>query len=194
GVPANHLARERDEAAGRVYNVGTGRGTTILRMAEELAQQLEVAVQPDVPGRFRAGDVRHCIADLTRIRGELGYEPRVALEAGLKELLEGVRTPRAGGRGGPGAGGALGTGARGVRAPKRRLDAPRLDRLVESFARLRLLVIGDAMLDEYLWGDVERVSPEAPVPVVHGRREPVALGGAGNVLRNAAPMGRAPRA
>src|SRR4029453_12005129 len=95
GVPANHLARERDEAAGRVYNVGTGRGTTILRMAEELAQQLEVAVQPDVPGRFRAGDVRHCIADLTRIRGELGYEPRVALEAGLKELLEWLRTQRA---------------------------------------------------------------------------------------------------
>jgi D-beta-D-heptose 7-phosphate kinase/D-beta-D-heptose 1-phosphate adenosyltransferase len=45
------------------------------------------------------------------------------------------------------------------------------------------------MLDEYLWGDVERVSPEAPVPVVHVQRESVALGGAGNVLRNAVAMG-----
>ena len=45
------------------------------------------------------------------------------------------------------------------------------------------------MLDEYLWGDVERVSPEAPVPVVHVQRESVALGGAGNVLRNAIAMG-----
>lgn len=72
---------------------------------------------------------------------------------------------------------------------KRRLDPRRLERLVESFARLRLLVVGDAMLDEYLWGDVERVSPEAPVPVVHVRRESVALGGAGNVLRNAVAMG-----
>jgi rfaE bifunctional protein kinase chain/domain len=71
----------------------------------------------------------------------------------------------------------------------RRLDARRLEKLVAGFDRLRLLVVGDAMLDEYLWGDVERVSPEAPVPVVHVQRESVALGGAGNVLRNAVAMG-----
>jgi D-beta-D-heptose 7-phosphate kinase/D-beta-D-heptose 1-phosphate adenosyltransferase len=70
-----------------------------------------------------------------------------------------------------------------------RLDPARLERLVASFERLRLLVVGDAMLDEYLWGDVERVSPEAPVPVVHVQRESVALGGAANVLRNAIAMG-----
>jgi D-beta-D-heptose 7-phosphate kinase/D-beta-D-heptose 1-phosphate adenosyltransferase len=45
------------------------------------------------------------------------------------------------------------------------------------------------MLDEYLWGDVERVSPEAPVPVVHVQRESLALGGAGNVVRNVVAMG-----
>ena len=45
------------------------------------------------------------------------------------------------------------------------------------------------MLDEYLWGDVERVSPEAPVPVVHVQRESVVLGGAGNVVRNAIALG-----
>ena len=56
----------------------------------------------------------------------------------------------------------------------RKLDARRLEKLVASFDRLRLLVLGDAMLDEYLWGDVERVSPEAPVPVVHVQRESVA--------------------
>lgn len=71
----------------------------------------------------------------------------------------------------------------------RKLDPRRLEQLVASFDRLRLLVVGDAMLDEYLWGDVERVSPEAPVPVVHVQRESVALGGAGNVLRNAVAMG-----
>jgi rfaE bifunctional protein kinase chain/domain len=73
--------------------------------------------------------------------------------------------------------------------PAARLDPRRLERLVASFDRLRLLVVGDAMLDEYLWGDVERVSPEAPVPVVHVQRESLALGGAGNVLRNAMAMG-----
>ena len=62
-------------------------------------------------------------------------------------------------------------------------------RIVDGFARVRLLVVGDVMLDEYLWGDVERVSPEAPVPVVHVRRESRALGGAGNVVRNVVAMG-----
>ncbi len=70
-----------------------------------------------------------------------------------------------------------------------RLEAKRLERLVRGFARVRLLVVGDVMLDEYLWGDVERVSPEAPVPVVHVRRESRALGGAGNVVRNVVALG-----
>jgi D-beta-D-heptose 7-phosphate kinase/D-beta-D-heptose 1-phosphate adenosyltransferase len=70
-----------------------------------------------------------------------------------------------------------------------RLDARRLERLVRRFEGLRLLVIGDVMVDEYLWGDVDRVNPEAPVPVVLVARESTALGGAGNVLRNAAALG-----
>lgn len=74
-----------------------------------------------------------------------------------------------------------------------RLDLRRLDRLVAGFARVRLLIVGDVMLDEYLWGDVDRVSPEAPVPVVHVTRESMALGGAGNVVRNAVAMGAACR-
>ena len=69
------------------------------------------------------------------------------------------------------------------------LELGRLERVVRGFARVRLLVVGDVMLDEYLWGDVERVSPEAPVPVVHVRRESQALGGAGNVVRNVIALG-----
>jgi D-beta-D-heptose 7-phosphate kinase/D-beta-D-heptose 1-phosphate adenosyltransferase len=70
-----------------------------------------------------------------------------------------------------------------------KLELRRLEKIVRGFARVRLLVVGDVMLDEYLWGDVERVSPEAPVPVVHVRRESHALGGAGNVVRNVVAMG-----
>jgi D-beta-D-heptose 7-phosphate kinase/D-beta-D-heptose 1-phosphate adenosyltransferase len=69
------------------------------------------------------------------------------------------------------------------------LDAQRLERLLDAFARVRLLVLGDLVLDEYVWGDVERVSPEAPVPVVHVQQETVVLGGAGNVVRNAVALG-----
>lgn len=70
-----------------------------------------------------------------------------------------------------------------------RLDRRRLQSLIERFSRVRLLVMGDVFLDEYLFGEVERVSPEAPVPVVHVGREASALGGAGNVVRNIVALG-----
>jgi D-beta-D-heptose 7-phosphate kinase/D-beta-D-heptose 1-phosphate adenosyltransferase len=69
------------------------------------------------------------------------------------------------------------------------LDRRRLERVLDGFTRVRLLVVGDVLLDEYLWGEVDRVSPEAPVPVVHVRRESVVLGGAGNVVRNVVALG-----
>jgi D-beta-D-heptose 7-phosphate kinase / D-beta-D-heptose 1-phosphate adenosyltransferase len=66
-------------------------------------------------------------------------------------------------------------------------------REVESFfekaASVRALVIGDLMLDEYLWGRAERISPEAPVQVVEVTREDLRLGGAGNVVHNLAALG-----
>jgi D-beta-D-heptose 7-phosphate kinase/D-beta-D-heptose 1-phosphate adenosyltransferase len=71
-----------------------------------------------------------------------------------------------------------------TQARKPMLDAGRLEELLKDFSRVRLLVVGDLVLDEYLWGDVRRVSPEAPVPVVQVEGESIVLGGAGNVLRN----------
>jgi D-beta-D-heptose 7-phosphate kinase/D-beta-D-heptose 1-phosphate adenosyltransferase len=64
------------------------------------------------------------------------------------------------------------------------LDAGRLESLLKEFSRVRLLIVGDLVLDEYLWGDARRVSPEAPVPVVQVEGESIVLGGAGNVVRN----------
>ena len=60
---------------------------------------------------------------------------------------------------------------------------------LEGFSSLRVLVAGDFMLDEYLWGKVERISPEAPVAVVEVERETHALGGAGNVVNNLVALG-----
>jgi len=59
----------------------------------------------------------------------------------------------------------------------------------ELFARCRILVVGDVMLDRYWHGDVTRISPEAPVPVVHIQREEVRLGGAANVALNIRTLG-----
>ncbi len=60
---------------------------------------------------------------------------------------------------------------------------------LNEWTKVRLLVVGDIMLDEYLWGGVERISPEAPVQVVDVHKETVVLGGAGNVVRNLKALG-----
>ena len=65
----------------------------------------------------------------------------------------------------------------------------RLRRLVRRFAGTRVLVIGDLMLDQFVWGDVSRISPEAPVPIVRVRRQEVRPGGAGNVVSNVVALG-----
>ncbi|HZG54286.1 MAG TPA: PfkB family carbohydrate kinase, partial [Pyrinomonadaceae bacterium] len=61
--------------------------------------------------------------------------------------------------------------------------------LAASISGRRVVVWGDVMLDEFVWGDVTRISPEAPVPVVNIRRESVRLGGAANVLANLIALG-----
>jgi len=63
---------------------------------------------------------------------------------------------------------------------------------LSRFAGRRILIIGDAMLDHYIWGDVSRISPEAPVPVVKVERESQRLGGAANVAHNVQALGGLP--
>ncbi len=69
------------------------------------------------------------------------------------------------------------------------VDKDSLLRAMDSFAGTRVLVIGDLMLDRFIWGKVTRISPEAPVPVVLVSRESIMLGGAANVANNLAAMG-----
>ena len=64
-----------------------------------------------------------------------------------------------------------------------------LQKIVNRFPRARILVLGDLILDEYIWGDVQRISPEAPVPVVWARRRSYTLGGAANVANNIKCLG-----
>lgn len=64
-----------------------------------------------------------------------------------------------------------------------------INQIFDAFNSLRILVIGDVMLDSYVWGKVERISPEAPVPVVNVHQREYRLGGAGNVLLNVQSLG-----
>lgn len=68
------------------------------------------------------------------------------------------------------------------------LSAPRVRQLLEAARDTRILVLGDVMLDQFLWGHVARISPEAPVPVVEFERESFMPGGAANVARNLADL------
>jgi D-beta-D-heptose 7-phosphate kinase/D-beta-D-heptose 1-phosphate adenosyltransferase len=68
-------------------------------------------------------------------------------------------------------------------------DMSRLSVIVQDFSKNTVLVLGDLMLDRYLWGHVSRISPEAPVPVVDVKKETSCLGGAGNVSRNLQSLG-----
>lgn len=84
---ACRLAMEVPEAAGHVFNVGSGRSYGIREVADLMARVLDKGhLEPEITGEYRVGDIRHCFADISKARAILGYEPRVPLEEGLAEL------------------------------------------------------------------------------------------------------------
>ena len=86
---ACRLALETPEAAGQVFNVGSGQAYTVAEIAERMARTLGCEqITPEITGRYRAGDIRHCFADITLAREVLGYAPRVSLESGLLEIAQ----------------------------------------------------------------------------------------------------------
>jgi len=86
-VQACRLALEVPEAAGQVFNVGGGRRYTVRTVAERIATVLgKEHIEPQITGRYRVGDIRHCFADITLARQVLGYEPQMTLEKGLTEF------------------------------------------------------------------------------------------------------------
>ncbi len=84
-VQANLLVMREPRADYEAFNVGTGRATSIGQIAQLLARLYDVPVEPELTQKFRAGDIRHCVADISRLRA-LGFAPSVSLEEGLKEL------------------------------------------------------------------------------------------------------------
>jgi len=69
------------------------------------------------------------------------------------------------------------------------IDREYLNKAIDNFGKTRILVIGDIMLDQFIWGKVSRISPEAPVPVVEVENETTMLGGAANVVNNLVSLG-----
>ncbi len=87
-VQANILAMEKSAADYEVFNVGTQKPHTIVSIAQDLARLLKKDIKPSVSLNFRKGDVRHCFADISKIKSKLGFEPKVSFDDGMKELIE----------------------------------------------------------------------------------------------------------
>jgi dTDP-L-rhamnose 4-epimerase len=89
-VQANLLALESNGADYHAINVGTGVATSVGQIARLLAEGLGKNLEPEIVSKYREGDIRHCVSDISRARALLSYEPRVMLEQGIPELLKWV--------------------------------------------------------------------------------------------------------
>lgn len=87
-VEAFFMALENDKADYQMFNIGSGKGTTILKVAQILSKLLGKTGLIQVNQEFRKNDIRHCFADITMVRKLLNWQPKVGLEEGLKELVE----------------------------------------------------------------------------------------------------------
>jgi dTDP-L-rhamnose 4-epimerase len=92
-VEACALALQKDEVADQALNVGTGRPTSLLQLLDLLRAEVPGAaeIEPEILGRFREGDIRACFADVSRARALLGFEPRISISDGARELAKWAR-------------------------------------------------------------------------------------------------------
>lgn len=94
-VQALLLAMECEQANYQAINVGTGQSITILQVAQALARELQLDLEPQMVNQFREGDIRHCFADIRKAQKLLGYQPTVKFEDGISDLVGWVRRQRA---------------------------------------------------------------------------------------------------
>jgi dTDP-L-rhamnose 4-epimerase len=86
---ACRLALESHQANGKVFNVGSGNHFTVKEIAEKLIKVMnKSSVVPEITGKYRVGDIRHCFSDLTKAKSVLGFEPKIDFDEGLAELAE----------------------------------------------------------------------------------------------------------
>jgi dTDP-L-rhamnose 4-epimerase len=89
------LALERPGAVGEVFNIGSGASITVRAIAERVANALGVDIAPEITGRFRSGDIRHCFADTSKARERLGFVAQMRLEDGITQLAAWLATQSA---------------------------------------------------------------------------------------------------
>lgn len=86
-VQANILAMEQSNANYQVFNVGSGVPVSITNIAKTLSTLYKKSIKPEITEKYRAGDIRHCFADISKISKTLGFKPRIKFEKGMMDLV-----------------------------------------------------------------------------------------------------------
>ena len=87
-VQACRLSLDAASAPDRAFNIGSGQAFTISELAERMADALGKNLEPQITGKYRVGDIRHCFADISLARSVLDYSPQISLEDGVVELAD----------------------------------------------------------------------------------------------------------
>ena len=85
------LAMEKEAARGEVFNVGSGTPITIKEVAEIITNKINPKLKPVYNQQYRIGDIRHCVADISKIKDKLGFKPTVKFEKGIDELIDWIK-------------------------------------------------------------------------------------------------------
>jgi dTDP-L-rhamnose 4-epimerase len=92
---ACRLAYDEPAAHGEVLNVGSGEAYGIGDIARQVSRAMDLDIEPEITGKYRVGDIRHCFADIGRARALIGFAPQVSLQQGLQELVDWLPTAAA---------------------------------------------------------------------------------------------------
>jgi len=93
-VEANILALENSKANFEIFNVGTGQAVSIRNIAEKLIDLYGSNLKPEFPGSFRSADVRHMMADISKIKKILGFKPKYTFDDGIKKYIEWIKSKK----------------------------------------------------------------------------------------------------
>jgi dTDP-L-rhamnose 4-epimerase len=94
-VEANLLAMDCPAAQGMAINIGSGEPISVREIAATLGRELGASIPADISGKYRAGDIRHCFADIRQAARVLGYKPKVSFVEGIRELAGWLRSQTA---------------------------------------------------------------------------------------------------
>jgi len=85
------LAMDKNASNGEIFNVGTGIPMTIKEVAEIITRKINPDLKPIINHQYRIGDIRHCIADISKIKSKLGYKPLITFKEGIDDLIDWIK-------------------------------------------------------------------------------------------------------